>query len=632
MNRPSIGQRSERRLSLSLALGAGLLAFVVHLNALANGWAVDDVQIIQNNPFVHGLGGIRPLLLGSYWPASDELYRPVALLSYAADWALFGDQPFWFHLHNVLLHVAVTLLVFAFLRRLGAAAVVAGLGAAVFAVHPVHVEAVANVVGRAELISMLFVMLGALLFLRDGTRPLVRVVGVSLCYLLSLGAKEIAVSLPGILLLLRLYTARDSIPRALLTTLRRDAAVYLSLVATLAAYLGLRYLAIGSTRGNGAAAYLDDLSTGDRLATAVRLWPEFTRLLFWPRDLAWEWGPGVITPVGWKEPLVYVGLAIGVAASGIALMAWREHRWISLAIGWFVVTAAVVSQIPFPIGVMLAERHLYLPSLAVALLVPGLASLLVAYPARVRHSAVGALLVLLCLGAWRTWDRNAAWFSTQVAYVTLGVEHPASFRSSWYAGTLLRRQGRLEDAIPLLRRAAGMMANRYYVLNVELADALLEAGEHEEAEIVLRRSIEVAPLATRAYLFLAGSLLQQERFEEAVTVLREGKGAAVDAENFAVAFAHHISIAYDGLGQLDSAMVWRSRGFDQAGAPLYQEWIHLARLRTLLGEPGLATAALDSARIMAPDSVRPLITPAALLDVRSAVMLGWGQIGSETGL
>jgi protein O-mannosyl-transferase len=632
MNNPPIGQDAERRLSLSLALGAGLLAFVVHINALANGWAVDDVQIIQNNPFVHGLSGLRPLLLGSYWPASDELYRPVALLSYAADWALVGDRPFWFHLHNVLLHVGVTLLVFAFLRRLGAAAVAAGLGAAVFAVHPVHVEAVANVVGRAELISMLFVLLGALLFLRERSRPVVRVLGVSACYFLALGAKEIAVSLPGVLLLLRLHTSRDAVHRSLIASVRRDAAVYLALVSTLGLYLALRYQAIGAARGNGAAAYLDQLSTGDRLATAVRLWPEFTRLLFWPRDLAWEWGPGVITPVGWTEPLVYVGLVIGLAGAGIAVAAWREHRWISLAIGWFVVTAAVVSQIPFPIGVMLAERHLYLPSLAVALLVPGLASIVGAYPLRVRYAAVGALLVLVCLGAMRTWDRNPAWFSTQVAYVTLGVEHPESFRASWYAGTLLRRQGRLEDAIPLLRRAAEMMSDRYYVLNMELADALLEAGEHEEAEVVLRRSIEVAPRATRAYLFLAGTLLQQGRFDHAVTTLRQGRGAAVDAEEFAVAFAHHFSIAFDGAGQLDSAMVWRSRGFEESGEPLYQEWIHLARLQTLLGEPALATAALDSARIMAPDSVRPLITPAALLDIRSAVMLGWGRIPSETGL
>jgi hypothetical protein len=135
---------------------AGLVACLVYANALGNAWAIDDTFIVRDNPAVHSVGAALGHFFDVYWPPQEGaragLYRPLAIISYALDWALSGGKPWWFHLTNVALHGVVTalvvLVVWVWLPPAGALA--AGV---MFAVHPVHVEAVANVVGRTEIMT-----------------------------------------------------------------------------------------------------------------------------------------------------------------------------------------------------------------------------------------------------------------------------------------------------------------------------------------------------------------------------------------------------------------------------------------------------------------------------------------------
>ncbi len=131
-------------------------ALVVYLGALRNGFAVDDVPIIVLNPLVAAPSGIWRTFGAPYWPPDlgGHMYRPLVIAGFALDrWV---DGPVWFHAVNLLWHAGTAVAVTALARRWAdtTAALVAGV---LFAVHPVHVEAVANVVGRAELMAALFV-------------------------------------------------------------------------------------------------------------------------------------------------------------------------------------------------------------------------------------------------------------------------------------------------------------------------------------------------------------------------------------------------------------------------------------------------------------------------------------------
>src|SRR3989454_1855914 len=143
-----------RRLYFAVAACAG----VVYLGTLWNRWAWDDLTIIYTNAFVHTPSALWRAFAAAYWPDAfgGGLYRPLTIASYAVDWQLGAAA--WFHGVNLLWHAATSVAVTLLARRWSGdrAALVAGL---IFAVHPVHVEAVANIVGRAELMAALFALL-----------------------------------------------------------------------------------------------------------------------------------------------------------------------------------------------------------------------------------------------------------------------------------------------------------------------------------------------------------------------------------------------------------------------------------------------------------------------------------------
>src|SRR5207247_10867699 len=150
---------------------AGLVAAaaaVVYLGALWNGFALDDLTIIVANPLVHGFSGVWRAFGASYFPPNIDVsaYRPLAVATYALDWTMRSTA--WFHAVNLTWHVAASVLGAALAGRWAGdtAGLVAGI---VFAVHPVHVEAVAYVVGRNELMAAVFPLLAVYAALEPGS-------------------------------------------------------------------------------------------------------------------------------------------------------------------------------------------------------------------------------------------------------------------------------------------------------------------------------------------------------------------------------------------------------------------------------------------------------------------------------
>src|SRR6266566_7116029 len=180
---------SPRRLYLVVAA----CAIVVYIGALWNRFAMDDRFIIVLNPIVHTPSGVWRAFLEPYWPGDlgGKLYRPLTVATYVVDRMV--DGPAWFHAVNILWHAGASVAVAALARRWvgGSAALIAGV---LFAVHPVHVEAVANIVGRNELMAALFVLLAVYAALER------RSVGWSIAALAGgLLSKENAAVAPGLL-------------------------------------------------------------------------------------------------------------------------------------------------------------------------------------------------------------------------------------------------------------------------------------------------------------------------------------------------------------------------------------------------------------------------------------------------
>ena len=156
--RPGIGARAGLLALLALAaMGA----------SLRNQWSQDEPPLIQNNPTVHQWSGLVSGFAGPYWapPSTGGLYRPLARSAATLQWMLGGGRAWPFHLGDLLLYVALVLAVWGLAREL-LTPTQAWIAAALFAVHPVHVEAVALAVDQGELIAGIAATIGALLFLR----------------------------------------------------------------------------------------------------------------------------------------------------------------------------------------------------------------------------------------------------------------------------------------------------------------------------------------------------------------------------------------------------------------------------------------------------------------------------------
>lgn len=408
-------------------MAAGVVAALVYANAPANGFVLDDRGIILQNPLVQDPARAWQAFVSPYWPAAvgGGQYRPLGILSFALDHAIAGNSAAWFHVVNVGWHVAATVLVSMLALSLGglAMALAAGL---VFAVHPVHVEAVANLVGRLELMAATFGLATVLLHRRRSPWAVVT-------FAAALGSKESAVVYPVLALLL------DRLPGA---PPRPARPLWIGYAVVFAVWVGLMSYALRDSALSTSSAVFAGLSLPERLLTVVSIVPHYARLLLAPAQLSADYEPGVITAVRRVTPMVLAGLLVILLA---AIVAWRTRRQapiVAVAMAWVVVAIAPVSNVVMVTGVALAERTLYLASAAVALVV----GWLVARAPASRMTAPLLLGGLVVAGAWRTWTRTPVWEDSRSFALQLLEDHPESYRGHWVAARVLRCGGDLPAA------------------------------------------------------------------------------------------------------------------------------------------------------------------------------------------
>ena len=157
---------SEPRRMWAWMLLIAVVACAVYAQTARYDFAYDDVGVIQERALFHSIANWRSILTASWWP-NKNLYRPLTVLTFAANWTASAGAPGAFHVTNVILHGLASVLVLLLVKRLAGAG--AGIAAGLlFAVHPIHVEAVANVVGRAELLATILGVAAVLAYMWDG--------------------------------------------------------------------------------------------------------------------------------------------------------------------------------------------------------------------------------------------------------------------------------------------------------------------------------------------------------------------------------------------------------------------------------------------------------------------------------
>ena len=572
----------------------------------------DDDQFLVDNPAIqHGLDAAA--VRWAFTNNHASLWLPVTWISHTLDFALFGDDAGAHHLVNLALHLLNAVLMLLVCVHLTGRLWPSALVAALFALHPLHVESVAWVTERKDTLSTLFLLLtiGAYArWVRGGSRAASAAAVV--CFALGLMAKPMLVTVPVLLLVLdRWPLARGAAPGRLL----REKIPF----AALAAGVGAVTILVG--RAGGIVAGLEALPVWPRLANALVSTAAYPLKMVWPAGLRAQYVFRGDLPPG--DVLL---AAVLLAAVTFAAVRWRRTGpWFAAGWAWYLVALIPVSGVLQQGSHAMADRYTYVPLLGLYGIVAwGGAELVAGSALRRRLAWVAALGVLAALGV--ATHRQAATWRDSVTLFSHAVEvAPDDPLARTYLGVALAATGRHTDAADQFRRALEIKpgdpqahfhlarslaalgddagAARHYeaclpaygdsvAVRFDLGTHLMRAGQPEDAVAAFERVLELDPAHTGALTNLGLTLLGLGRHAEALVFLRRLVAAIPDDPLAHYNLACGLSVGGDTAGS--------AAALAQAITLGYADWDHMASdpdLANLRDTPAFARlVALGSGR------------------------------------
>lgn len=503
------------------AVLAGAAALVVALPALANGFTYDDVWLVRNHPVVRAPGSLRALLTATFWPPTDgvgALWRPVTLAAFAAEWAAGGGAPLLFHVVTIALSAAAAALVAIVSGALFGplVALIAGL---TFAVHPVHVEVTATVVGQAELLAALGYLTALWAAWRaSAAAPGWWTVPVGVAVAVGLGAKEHVITILVAMLVVWWWRAvRDH--RPFREVARSQAPVLLAALGAALAYLLARQAILEDrVAAGGLAPGLDPTSVVQRALVMLPLSLRWLELLFVPIRLSADYSPRHVLPDAAIGPLHLLALTAWVL---IGVAAWRARRRVPAAAfgtAFFGITVAIVSNVPVPMEVLLAERLLFLPSAGWAMAVGGIGAWAWARRPVARWVPVTVAGTVILLLAVRSAVRAPVWRSNSTLFAQMLEEAPSSFRTHWALGAEAFARGDSAAGEREWREAIRLYPNQPQLLE-DLGRVYARSGLWDPAIPLLARAVQLDSARLGTAMLLASALSRSGRSTEAADVL-----------------------------------------------------------------------------------------------------------------
>lgn len=571
-----------------VALGLLAAVFVTFLATLDGQFVYDDLLLIQNNAGLRDLANVPRAFTQSFWEFAEVEYRaeigywrPLSTVALTLGYALDGGQPMGFHVLSLVIHAAATLAALGLARRLGLAPVLAGLAAALFALHPIQAEAVswASSITDPLLALWTFVALERWVAWRDGGSTGLPI-GAALAAAAALLTKEPAVFLPAAFLAID-YARGEIGPRSATDTPWARARTPLLLGAILGLGYYLARVVVFANVGAGLETATTNFEFSFSREWLLRLeviggalqvlFAPFTHLqVFRPIDPQRTWTDPEALALWW-----------GVVVIGVALVvAWRRRATVA-TIG---VALILLPLLPLPLRIEslgqypVGDRYLVVPALGLGLLLVGALERLQP-TSTARRAGIAALLALIAASAFVAHDRTRVWKDERILFTTAVEETPESALPHWSLGRVLLREfrGQREKDLELLsevlasferaqdicvlaspsRREERALVSTFDLLqsNVGYALAWLEAAPFEGYDDyatprqLFEMLLEQHPLSVEAWGGLGQTLLAMGEQEEA----REAFDRATEINpNYAPAW-HGLGRVYYSAGRMTKA-------------------------------------------------------------------------------
>ncbi|MCC6699130.1 MAG: tetratricopeptide repeat protein [Candidatus Hydrogenedentes bacterium] len=545
-------QRDQRQLDALFAVLLLGCSLAVYARAVQGDFVSydDGVYVTENSVVQSGLN--TRSVAWAFTNDHSGNWQPLTWLSHMLDCEVFGMAPWGHHLTNILLHAMNAALLYLALKSMTRSTGASLFVAAFFALHPAHVESVAWVSERKDVLSVFFGLLALLAYAAYARKP--RWTSYTLfvgCYTLSLLAKPMLVTLPVVLLLLDFWPlGRMRTDGHGLTRTDTDAKNARGVLGLIVEKLPLFVLAGGVSlvtflTQRSAMSSLEGLPFSMRLSNAAIAYWRYIYKALWPFDLA-AFYPH---PRETISPAVALIAAAGlVAVTLVAILLRRRSPHFLTGWLWFLITLLPVIGI-IQVGVQaMADRYSYMPFVGLGIVAAwGIPQ---AMPGGVARRVVLTALALALAGlwSWRTVVQVGYWRDSETLFRhSLAVTGENEVALNGLANALIA-QARLEDALPYLERAARMNATNAETF-YNLGTVYQGMGRSDSAIAYYQQAIQVNPRYSRAYNNLGVTLMGQNRHEEAAQALR--KALEADATN--VEALSNYGAALLSTGRLDEA-------------------------------------------------------------------------------
>jgi len=501
-----------------------LLCLVVYYNSLSNGFVYDDYGSIVENKYIKQPGKFFASLFNqSYFKMAglEASYRPVASLSYLLIYSIAELNPFYYHLTSLLLHALNAILVYSLANFILQNRLSALISGSLFACHPVLSEAVNCIDFNDDLLTGLFYLLALLFYIRikaEHVRFSIGAYGLSLFfYLLGLLSKEMAITLPAIILLYDLIL-RDAdrdppILQQQLSILKKRAYFYSGYMAVTLFYLFLRFFLFHNPGESLKSSYG---SLFERIIYLPGHIFNFIRLIVFPTNLNADYVFSY--PDRFLDSMNLMGFAVVMGLAGASFFIYRYSKEIFFGIWWCFITLFPVSNL---IGIYhpLAERYLYLPLIGFCLVVPiiiyGLAGRLITNPPLAKRVSSILVLVILSFYSTATMARNPDWQNNFSLWSKTVKTSPNSLVARGGLGMAYQERGMLDEAQEQFEIAVTLYPGHhksYYNLGL----IYHQKGDLKRSIEYFKRSVTLKPEYVRGYYNLATLYAKQGLMDMAI--------------------------------------------------------------------------------------------------------------------
>jgi protein O-mannosyl-transferase len=525
----------------------------------------DDKYVTGNQHVLSGLTYDGFVSAFASAPAGGN-WLPLTWLSFMLDCQLFGLDPGLMHLVNVLLHLANTLLLFAVLKKMTGSLWPSAFVAAAFALHPMHVESVAWITERKDVLSTFFLLLTLAAYLsyvkRRSTAGYLLTI---LLFVLGLMAKPMLVTLPLLLLLLdywplkrfdiqnRKHDAREILYRV---TIEKIPFFVLAAVSSVVTFL--------AQRAGGSMTDTNVLPLLSRVANALLSYAKYISRMFWPHKLAVFYPGSTGSLVFWQAAICALLL---VVISILVIRLGRRQKYLTVGWLWFVVTLMPVIGLVQVGSQAYADRYTYIPYIGLFIMIAwGLSELLPEWPHRRFVIGASAAIALVALGVCA--HRQVTYWSDSTRLFSHAIEVTLdNYLAYNNRGVTYGKLGRFEEAVDDLRQAVRVKPD-YAAAYTQLGIAYGKLGRWQEAIDADRQAIRIRPDSLEAtndlaWLIATSPDIRNRDTNEAISLARR----ACELSGYeAPAVLDTLGAAYAAAGRFKEAVDTANRALDLADA------------------------------------------------------------------